>query len=72
MIVQQEEDTSSQLMDHDDLHVLDMFPSLKTLTLVSIIQNKISTEVLVQYFQNISNSNICRVYPELCSQKFPT
>ena len=50
MIVQQEEDTSSQLMDHDDLHVLDMNPSLKTLTLVSIIQNKISTEVLVQYF----------------------
>ena len=41
----QEEDTSSKLMDHDDMYVLDMSPTLKTLTLMNIIQNNISTEV---------------------------
>jgi len=61
LLPQQEEDTSSQLMDHDDLHVLDMFPSLKTLTLVSIIQNKISTEglprTLLTEISNMTQNN---------------
>lgn len=45
LLPQQEEDTSNKLMDHNDLFVLDMSPSLKTLTIMSIIDNKISTEV---------------------------
>merc|ERR1712107_664088 len=61
LLPQQEEDTSSQLMDHDDLHVLDMNPSLKTLTLVSIIQNKISTEglprTLLTEISNMTQNN---------------
>ena len=44
LLPQQEEDNSSKLMDHNDLFVLDMAPSLKTLTIVTIIQNNLSTE----------------------------
>ena len=45
LLPQQEEDTTNKLMDHNDLFVLDMSPSLKTLTIMAIIDNKISTEV---------------------------
>jgi len=39
-----EEDTTNKLMDHNDLHVLDMNPSLKTLCLMAIIEHSLSTE----------------------------
>ena len=51
LLPQQEEDNSSKLMDHNDLFVLDMAPSLKTLTIVTIIQNNLSTEA--NYIQHI-------------------
>ena len=31
--------------DHNDLFVLDLAPSLKTLTILTIIENNLSTEV---------------------------
>ena len=45
MLPHQEEDASSKLMDHNDLFVLDMAPSLKTLTILSIVKNKLQIEV---------------------------
>ena len=58
----QEEDNSSKLMvttvltetsrfhfssqDHNDLYVLDLAPSLKTLTILAIMENNLSTEGL--------------------------
>ena len=44
-----EEDTTNKLMDHNDLHVLDMNPSLKTLCLMAIIEHSLSTESVVRY-----------------------
>ena len=46
LLPQQEGDASSKLMDHNDLFVLDMAPSLKTLTILSIIKNKLQIEVI--------------------------
>ena len=51
---QQEEDTTSKLMDHNDLYVLDMSPSLKTLAIMSIIDNKLSTEVSNLYMISVT------------------
>ena len=45
LLPQQEEDNSSKLMDHNDLFVLDLAPSLKTLTIPAIMENNLSTEV---------------------------
>ena len=45
LLPQQEEDNSSKLMDHNDLFVLDLAPSLKTLTILAIMENNLSTEV---------------------------
>jgi len=61
LLPQQEEDNSSKLMDHNDLFVLDMAPSLKTLTIVTIIQNNLSTEglprTLLTEISNMTSSN---------------
>lgn len=62
LLPQQEEDTSSKLMDHDDLFVLDMSPSLKTLTLMTILKHNISTEglprTLLQEIYNMTSCNL--------------
>jgi len=61
LLPQQEEDTTNKLMDHNDLFVLDMSPSLKTLTIMAIIDNKISTEglprTLLTEISNMTASN---------------
>merc|ERR1711972_129443 len=61
LLPQQEEDNTSKLMDHNDLFVLDMSPSLKTLTIMAIIDNKISTEglprTLLTEISNMTASN---------------
>ena len=46
LLPQQEEDSTSKLMDHNDLFVLDLAPSLKTLAIMAIKENKLSTEVI--------------------------
>jgi len=57
----QEEDNSSKLMDHNDLFVLDLAPSLKTLTILTIIENNLSTEglprTLLTEIRNMTVSN---------------
>ena len=61
LLPQQEEDSTSKLMDHNDLFVLDLAPSLKTLTIMAIKKNKLSTEGLPRtllkeiYFMSASN-----------------
>ena len=39
------EDSTAKLMDHNDLHVLDLSPSLKTLAIMAIMEKNLSTEV---------------------------
>lgn len=46
LIPPQQEDEHSGLMDHNDLHVLDLNPSLKTLCILQIIQYRINTQGL--------------------------
>ena len=61
LLPQQEEDNTSKLMDHNDLFVLDLAPSLKTLTILAIKKNQLSTEGLPRtllkeiYFMSASN-----------------
>ena len=45
LLPQQEEDSTSKLMDHNDLFVLDLAPSLKTLAILAINKHQLSTEV---------------------------
>jgi N-acetylneuraminic acid mutarotase len=42
----QQEEEHSGLMDHNDLHVLDINPSLRTLCILQIVNNRISTQDL--------------------------
>jgi len=46
LLPQQEEDQTKKLMDHNDLYVLDLAPSLKTLAIMNVIKHKINTEGL--------------------------
>jgi hypothetical protein len=46
MLPQQDEDNSTKLMDHNDLYVLDLNPSLKTLAMLQVKNNQLSTEGL--------------------------
>jgi len=61
LLPQQEEDSTSKLMDHNDLFVLDLAPSLKTLAIMAIKENKLSTEGLPRtllkemYYMSASN-----------------
>jgi len=61
LLPQQEEDNTSKLMDHNDLYVLDLAPSLKTLAIMAIKKHKLSTEGLPRtllkeiYFMTASN-----------------
>ena len=66
LLPQQEGDASSKLMDHNDLFVLDMAPSLKTLTILSIIKNKLQIEVINKLMMNsrVMTLIFCRAYPE--------
>ena len=48
----QEEDSSWKLMQHNDLFVLDLTPSLKTLALLSVIQNRLNTNGLPKTLLN--------------------
>ena len=45
--------------DHNDLFVLDLAPSLKTLTILAIIENNLSTEVTVLQFEDLDYYKIC-------------
>jgi hypothetical protein len=45
LLPQQEQDNSTKLMDHNDLYVLDLAPSLKTLSMLKVTKNNLSTEV---------------------------
>ena len=51
--------------DHNDLFVLDLAPSLKTLTILTIIENNLSTEVGVQSSEKIL------IIDEICFQGLP-
>ena len=44
-LVPQHEDSSSQLIDHNDMFVLDMRPSLKTLAILSVVEINLPTQV---------------------------
>jgi len=61
LLPQQEEDSTSKLMDHNDLYVLDLAPSLKTLAIMAIKKHKLSVEGLPRtllreiYFMTASN-----------------
>ena len=57
LLPHQEEDASSKLMDHNDLFVLDLAPSLKTLAILTIVKNKLHTEVLKMNSLNSSNTH---------------
>lgn len=46
LLPHQEEDQTSKLMDHNDLYVLDLAPSLKTLAMMMVTKHKLSTEGL--------------------------
>ena len=72
LLPQQEEDTTSKLMDHNDLYVLDMSPSLKTLAIMSIIENKLSTEVTIIFIVSSFYIYYFRGYLEHYYQKYPT
>lgn len=59
------EDSEFNLMDHSDLYVLDFYPSLKTLCLISVVDNKLDTTNLPRDLQwdimsMTTNSNISR------------
>eukprot|EP00092_Neocalanus_flemingeri_P007660 GFUD01008272.1.p1 GENE.GFUD01008272.1~~GFUD01008272.1.p1 ORF type:complete len:401 (-),score=117.36 GFUD01008272.1:98-1300(-) len=62
LLPQQEEDSTSKLMDHNDLFVLDLAPSLKTLAIMAIKKNQLSTEGLPRtllkemFFMSASNA----------------
>jgi len=62
LLPQQEEDSTSKLMDHNDLFVLDLAPSLKTLAIMAINENNLSTEDLPRtllkeiYYMTASNA----------------
>lgn len=75
LLPQQEGDASSKLMDHNDLFVLDMAPSLKTLTIVSIIKNKLQIEglprTLMSEISNMTSSN-CISKPLKTVESLPT
>jgi len=63
--VEQHEDSEFNLMDHSDLYVLDFYPSLKTLCLLSVVDNKLDTSLLPRdllwdIFSMTTNSNISR------------
>ncbi len=45
LLPQQEQDNSTKLMDHNDLYVLDLAPSLKTLCMLQVTKNNLNTEV---------------------------
>ena len=57
LLPQQEEDSTSKLMDHNDLFVLDLAPSLKTLTIMAIKKNKLSTEVSNKHIHPTTPNN---------------
>ena len=40
-----DEDNSTKLMDHNDLYVLDLSPSLKTLAMLEVKNKNLSTKV---------------------------
>ena len=42
-----------QLMDHNDLYVLDLTPSLKTLAMMVVNRHGLSTEVLIFHYIRI-------------------
>lgn len=46
LLPQQEQDMSTKLMDHNDLYVLDLAPSLKTLCMLQVTKNGLNTEGL--------------------------
>jgi len=52
----------SSLMDHNDLHILDLNPSLKTLCILEIVRNKINTEglpaTILEEMKNMLTSDI--------------
>ena len=59
------EDSEFNLMDHSDLYVLDFYPSLKTLCLIAVVDNKLDTSLLPRDLQweilsMTTNSNISR------------
>lgn len=63
--VEQVEDSEFNLMDHSDLYVLDFYPSLKTLCLIAVVDNKLDTSLLPRDLQwdiisMTTNSNISR------------
>jgi len=63
--VEQIEDSEFNLMDHSDLYVLDFYPSLKTLCLISVVDHKLDTSLLPRELQweilsMTTNSNISR------------
>jgi len=49
LLPQQEEDSTSKLMDHNDLFVLDLAPSLKTLTIMAIKKNKLAQRAYLEH-----------------------
>jgi len=63
LLPQQEEveDSTAKLMDHNDLHVLDLSPSLKTLAIMAIMEKNLSTEglprTLLSEIANMTVSN---------------
>ena len=59
------EDSEFNLMDHSDLYVLDFYPSLKTLCMLTVVDNKLDTSLLPRDLQwdilsMTTNSNISR------------
>jgi len=59
------EESEFNLKDHSDLYVLDFYPSLKTLCLLSVVDNKLDTSLLPRELQwdilsMTTNSNISR------------
>jgi N-acetylneuraminic acid mutarotase len=62
LLPQQEEDSTTKLMDHNDLYVLDLNPSLKTLCLLAVIQNRLNTtglpKTLLNEIRFMSTNNV--------------
>jgi len=74
-LVPQHEDSSSQLIDHNDMFVLDMRPSLKTLAILSVVENNLPTQglpsTLLTEISNMTSSN-CISKPLKTVEGLPT
>jgi hypothetical protein len=58
LLPQQERDNSTKLMDHNDLFVLDLAPSLKTLAMLQVTKNGLNTDVSLPTVSKIVGSRI--------------